>query len=208
MVYSMCFCFFAGKDHVCRFIGCGRNEKFNYVVMQLQVSSELPLLILSHRGGITGKDLQWEDKAKRWWKAHGAGDGVKGWCCCDIPWEISSCQDVLRYFIGPLLYLIWLVTIFRGKHSILNVCWSYLQNLATVAAVWNISCWAVIEKSKYVSYWSSSVVRAIGLIPVAQSSHWKNDLSSISTNLSSSLASALEVFSPVWATFILSQPVW
>ncbi|KAJ1147767.1 hypothetical protein NDU88_000626 [Pleurodeles waltl] len=25
-----------GKDHVCRFIGCGRNEKFNYVVMQLQ----------------------------------------------------------------------------------------------------------------------------------------------------------------------------
>lgn len=27
-----------GKSHVCRFIGCGRNEKFNYVVMQLQVS--------------------------------------------------------------------------------------------------------------------------------------------------------------------------
>lgn len=27
----------SGKDHVCRFIGCGRNEKFNYVVMQLQV---------------------------------------------------------------------------------------------------------------------------------------------------------------------------
>jgi tau tubulin kinase len=25
-----------GKDHVCRFIGCGRNERFNYVVMQLQ----------------------------------------------------------------------------------------------------------------------------------------------------------------------------
>uniref|UniRef100_S4RI75 Protein kinase domain-containing protein n=1 Tax=Petromyzon marinus TaxID=7757 RepID=S4RI75_PETMA len=24
------------KDHVCRFIGCGRNDKFNYVVMQLQ----------------------------------------------------------------------------------------------------------------------------------------------------------------------------
>lgn len=37
------FCFFSGKDHVCRFIGCGRNEKFNYVVMQLQVSSGLPL---------------------------------------------------------------------------------------------------------------------------------------------------------------------
>ena len=25
-----------GKDHVCRFIGCGRNERFNYVVMTLQ----------------------------------------------------------------------------------------------------------------------------------------------------------------------------
>ncbi|OCT68577.1 tau-tubulin kinase 2 isoform X2 [Xenopus laevis] len=25
-----------GKDHVCRFIGCGRNDRFNYVVMQLQ----------------------------------------------------------------------------------------------------------------------------------------------------------------------------
>jgi len=21
-----------GKEHVCRFIGCGRNERFNYVV--------------------------------------------------------------------------------------------------------------------------------------------------------------------------------
>ncbi|XP_075927655.1 uncharacterized protein LOC116948471 isoform X2 [Petromyzon marinus] len=25
-----------GKDHVCQFIGCGRNDKFNYVVMELQ----------------------------------------------------------------------------------------------------------------------------------------------------------------------------
>lgn len=32
----------SGKDHVCRFIGCGRNEKFNYVVMQLQVSPRSP----------------------------------------------------------------------------------------------------------------------------------------------------------------------
>ena len=28
---------FLGRDHVCRFIGCGRNDRFNYVVMQLQV---------------------------------------------------------------------------------------------------------------------------------------------------------------------------
>ncbi|XP_061598970.1 tau-tubulin kinase 2 isoform X2 [Cololabis saira] len=25
-----------GKDHVCRFVGCGRNERFNYMVMELQ----------------------------------------------------------------------------------------------------------------------------------------------------------------------------
>lgn len=31
------FISFAGKNHVCKFIGCGRNDKFNYVVMQLQV---------------------------------------------------------------------------------------------------------------------------------------------------------------------------
>lgn len=65
MFHSVCFCFFAGKDHVCRFIGCGRNEKFNYVVMQLQVSSVL-LLTPSHWGGITGKVLQWRNKAKHW----------------------------------------------------------------------------------------------------------------------------------------------
>ena len=28
--------FFSGRDHVCRFIGCGRNERYNYVVMSLQ----------------------------------------------------------------------------------------------------------------------------------------------------------------------------
>ncbi|PRD24655.1 UNVERIFIED_CONTAM: Asator [Trichonephila clavipes] len=32
----MFFIYFIGKDHVCRFIGCGRNDRFNYVVMQLQ----------------------------------------------------------------------------------------------------------------------------------------------------------------------------
>ncbi len=29
--------YFLGKDHVCRFVGCGRNDRFNYVVMELQV---------------------------------------------------------------------------------------------------------------------------------------------------------------------------
>lgn len=32
----MCLCS-AGKDHVCRFVGCGQNERFTYVVMELQV---------------------------------------------------------------------------------------------------------------------------------------------------------------------------
>lgn len=36
----------AGKNHVCKFIGCGRNDKFNYVVMQLQVQYFFKLLIL------------------------------------------------------------------------------------------------------------------------------------------------------------------
>ena len=31
-----CFWCLAGKEHVCRFIGCGRNKEFNYVVMSLQ----------------------------------------------------------------------------------------------------------------------------------------------------------------------------
>lgn len=30
------FPYFLGREHVCRFIGCGRNDRFNYVVMQLQ----------------------------------------------------------------------------------------------------------------------------------------------------------------------------
>lgn len=27
-----------GKDHVCRYIACGKNDKYNYVVMSLVVS--------------------------------------------------------------------------------------------------------------------------------------------------------------------------
>uniref|UniRef100_A0AAV2LA78 Protein kinase domain-containing protein n=1 Tax=Knipowitschia caucasica TaxID=637954 RepID=A0AAV2LA78_KNICA len=30
-----------GKNHVCKFIGCGRNDKFNYVVMQLQSQNRM-----------------------------------------------------------------------------------------------------------------------------------------------------------------------
>lgn len=33
---NLSFVVHIGKEHVCRFIGCGRNERFNYVVMQLQ----------------------------------------------------------------------------------------------------------------------------------------------------------------------------
>ena len=36
--YHICSFLFdiTGKDHICRFIGCGRNDRFNYVVMSLQ----------------------------------------------------------------------------------------------------------------------------------------------------------------------------
>ena len=44
----------SGKDHVCRFIGCGRNEKFNYVVMQLQVSPHSPSSLLSPPRDLVG----------------------------------------------------------------------------------------------------------------------------------------------------------
>ncbi|XP_036300541.1 tau-tubulin kinase 2 isoform X4 [Pipistrellus kuhlii] len=36
-----------GKDHVCRFIGCGRNDRFNYVAMQLQ-----PRAVAGFRGTV------------------------------------------------------------------------------------------------------------------------------------------------------------
>ncbi|XP_059559860.1 tau-tubulin kinase 2 isoform X2 [Myotis daubentonii] len=36
-----------GKDHVCKFIGCGRNDRFNYVVMQLQ-----PRAVAGFRGTV------------------------------------------------------------------------------------------------------------------------------------------------------------
>uniref|UniRef100_H3ABK5 Protein kinase domain-containing protein n=1 Tax=Latimeria chalumnae TaxID=7897 RepID=H3ABK5_LATCH len=42
-----------GKDHVCRFIGCGRNEKFNYVVMQLQGRNLADLRRSQPRGAFT-----------------------------------------------------------------------------------------------------------------------------------------------------------
>ncbi|MGH0125707.1 UNVERIFIED_CONTAM: hypothetical protein FKN15_046032 [Acipenser sinensis] len=42
-----------GKDHVCKFIGCGRNEKFNYVVMQLQGRNLADLRRSQPRGTFT-----------------------------------------------------------------------------------------------------------------------------------------------------------
>nr|XP_015217988.1 PREDICTED: tau-tubulin kinase 1 isoform X2 [Lepisosteus oculatus]XP_015217989.1 PREDICTED: tau-tubulin kinase 1 isoform X2 [Lepisosteus oculatus]XP_015217990.1 PREDICTED: tau-tubulin kinase 1 isoform X2 [Lepisosteus oculatus] len=42
-----------GKDHVCKFVGCGRNEKFNYVVMQLQGRNLADLRRSQPRGTFT-----------------------------------------------------------------------------------------------------------------------------------------------------------
>lgn len=43
----------AGKDHVCRFIGCGRNDRFNYVVMQLQGKNLAELRRAQPRGAFS-----------------------------------------------------------------------------------------------------------------------------------------------------------
>ncbi|XP_010596685.1 tau-tubulin kinase 2 isoform X2 [Loxodonta africana] len=42
-----------GRDHVCRFIGCGRNDRFNYVVMQLQGRNLADLRRSQSRGTFT-----------------------------------------------------------------------------------------------------------------------------------------------------------
>ncbi|XP_055317380.1 tau-tubulin kinase homolog Asator isoform X5 [Sitodiplosis mosellana] len=42
-----------GKQHVCRFIGCGRNDRFNYVVMQLQGKNLAELRRAQPRGAFS-----------------------------------------------------------------------------------------------------------------------------------------------------------
>ncbi|XP_058843224.1 tau-tubulin kinase 2-like isoform X2 [Acipenser ruthenus] len=42
-----------GKDHVCRFVGCGRNDRFNYVVMELQGRNLADLRRSMSRGTFT-----------------------------------------------------------------------------------------------------------------------------------------------------------
>ncbi|XP_052010016.1 tau-tubulin kinase 2-like [Xyrauchen texanus] len=42
-----------GKDHVCRFVGCGRNDRFNYVVMELQGRNLAELRRSMNRGTFT-----------------------------------------------------------------------------------------------------------------------------------------------------------
>lgn len=44
---------FIGKEHVCRFIGCGRNDRFNYVVMQLQGKNLAELRRAQPRGAFS-----------------------------------------------------------------------------------------------------------------------------------------------------------
>lgn len=35
-MYTYIYFIFSGKDHICKFFGCGRNVRFNYLVMELQ----------------------------------------------------------------------------------------------------------------------------------------------------------------------------
>lgn len=46
-------CKSTGKQHVCRFIGCGRNDRFNYVVMQLQGKNLAELRRAQTRGAFS-----------------------------------------------------------------------------------------------------------------------------------------------------------
>lgn len=47
------YSFLIGKQHVCRFIGCGRNDRFNYVVMQLQGKNLAELRRAQPRGAFS-----------------------------------------------------------------------------------------------------------------------------------------------------------
>ncbi|XKL64877.1 hypothetical protein PGB90_004963 [Kerria lacca] len=42
-----------GREHICRFIGCGRNDRFNYVVMQLQGKNLAELRRAQPRGAFS-----------------------------------------------------------------------------------------------------------------------------------------------------------
>ncbi|KPP71385.1 tau-tubulin kinase 2-like [Scleropages formosus] len=44
-----------GKDHVCRFVGCGRNDRFNYVVMELQILEAIESI---HSVGFLHRDIK------------------------------------------------------------------------------------------------------------------------------------------------------
>lgn len=51
--YWVNFLFVSGKENVCRFIGCGRNDRFNYVVMQLQGKNLAELRRAQPRGSFS-----------------------------------------------------------------------------------------------------------------------------------------------------------
>lgn len=86
----------------------------------------------------------------------GMEDSEKGWCCSDVPWDGSSRQYVLKYFIALLFCLRSLFCQFSGgKHSIQNAHRSSPQHCTAVAALWVTSCWAVMQHSQHVLYQSS-----------------------------------------------------
>lgn len=129
------------------------------------------------------------------------GNSEKRWRCCDIPWDSSSCQDALGYFIPLLFCLRWLSVNFLGK-ALNSEC---SQELPTISCS-SGSCSkylllrSVLQHSKYVScIRAQSVAGASGVTPAVESSLWKGAISGSPTSaeLSSSLASAAKVFSTV-----------
>lgn len=178
--------------------------------MQLQVSSVLHLSCLSNRDGITGRDLHWKIKAKHWCKdlvVHRERVEVKsekGWSCSGIPWDGSSHQYVLKYFIALLSCLRWHSVNFLGK-ALSSEC-SQEQPTALCSSgsseIPPAELWCRIQNVSWIraqSESSGATATAVSL--------WKAIISGspVCPKLSSNSASAVQVFTPDWTLLISSQ---
>lgn len=151
------FCICAGKNHVCKFIGCGRNDKFNYVVMQLQVQYffffcficvwKKPQMILSFcREGISlisgGVSLEGRSV---WARLYGWGN--RSWSPLKPFTLWASCTETLNLY-GPLLAsllfpnpLIWLLSADAGLSFILSLILPWADCRLPVGSV---TCWTLV----------------------------------------------------------------
>lgn len=73
---------------MCRFVGCGRNERFNYVVMELQVSPSIDVVTLLFLPKLLAKEIVNTNKI--------------------IPGKIKVKMIILLYFCVVLLFFYFL----------------------------------------------------------------------------------------------------